>query len=94
MVTVVFFAKSRHPQTIETFNNLEDILLVYIMTNPFETTYDCIVIGAGIAGLIAARNLQRQGHSVLVLKHEIGTMGECSANTSRLDRGSIGAVSG
>lgn len=38
------------------------------MTNPLETTYDCIVIGAGIAGLIAARNLQRQGHSVLVIE--------------------------
>lgn len=31
-------------------------------------TYDCIIIGSGLAGLIAARNLHRLGHSVLVIE--------------------------
>jgi monoamine oxidase len=30
--------------------------------------YDCIVVGAGLAGLIAARNLHRKGHDVLVIE--------------------------
>ncbi len=32
------------------------------------TVYDCLVIGAGLAGLIAARNLHRLGHNVLVIE--------------------------
>ena len=31
-------------------------------------TYDCIVIGAGVAGLAAARKLQQGGKQVLVLE--------------------------
>ena len=27
--------------------------------------YDCIIVGAGFAGLYAAAELQKQGHSVL-----------------------------
>ncbi len=32
------------------------------------TTYDVIVIGAGVAGLAAARAVQDSGHSVIVLE--------------------------
>ncbi len=37
------------------------------MTNLQLTSYECIVVGAGLAGLVAARNLQRRGHQVLVI---------------------------
>jgi monoamine oxidase len=30
--------------------------------------YDCIVVGAGLAGLVAARNLSRLGHNILVIE--------------------------
>jgi monoamine oxidase len=33
-----------------------------------QPEYDCIVVGAGLAGLIAARNLHRRGHDVLVIE--------------------------
>lgn len=38
------------------------------MQPPNSTVYDCIVIGAGLAGLITARNLHRSGHNVLVIE--------------------------
>jgi len=34
-----------------------------------SSRYDAIVVGAGIAGLVAASELQRRGHRVLVLEH-------------------------
>ncbi len=38
-------------------------------TDPTASQHDAIVIGAGIAGLVAATDLQRRGHRVLVLEH-------------------------
>ncbi|MCX7596423.1 MAG: FAD-dependent oxidoreductase [Fischerella sp.] len=38
------------------------------MVSSHSTVYDCIVIGAGLAGLVAARNLHRSGKSVLVIE--------------------------
>ncbi|MDH3603919.1 MAG: FAD-dependent oxidoreductase [Candidatus Tectomicrobia bacterium] len=37
-------------------------------TNAADVIYDCIVLGAGIAGVTAARNLQAKGLSVLLLE--------------------------
>ncbi|PSF37803.1 flavin monoamine oxidase family protein [Aphanothece hegewaldii CCALA 016] len=36
------------------------------ISNPI--VYDCIVVGAGLAGLVAARNIHRSGHNVLVIE--------------------------
>lgn len=38
------------------------------MSTSSSTVYDCIVVGAGLAGLIAARNLHRSGRNVLVIE--------------------------
>ena len=43
-----------------------------MMVTPSASTpsrYDAIVVGAGIAGLVAASDLQQRGHRVLVLEH-------------------------
>jgi phytoene dehydrogenase-like protein len=41
-----------------------------VRTPPQQTPdHDAIVVGAGIAGLVAASELQRRGHRVLVLEH-------------------------
>jgi len=37
--------------------------------DPLLPRYDAIVVGAGIAGLVAASDLQQRGHRVLVLEH-------------------------
>ncbi|PRW57779.1 Amine oxidase [flavin-containing] [Chlorella sorokiniana] len=37
-------------------------------SQPERTAWDVIVVGGGVAGLTAARNLLRQGHSVLLLE--------------------------
>jgi monoamine oxidase len=37
-------------------------------TNATDVIYDCIVLGAGMAGVTAARNLQSKGLSVLLLE--------------------------
>ncbi len=46
----------------------------------YSESYDAVVVGSGIAGPIAARNLARGGHSVLLLdkKYEIGAPKQCA----------------
>ncbi len=61
------------------------------MTELTANTYDCIIIGAGLAGLIAARNLSRDNRSVLVIeaRERIGgrMFGEYLSNGQWIDRG-------
>lgn len=47
-----------------------------------ETTYDIIVIGAGIGGLTAAALLARDGYRVLVLEGHIAP-GGCASSYQR-----------
>ena len=48
-----------------------------------NTHWDCLVIGAGIAGLLAARQVQEAGHKVLVLDKSRGVGGRMA--TRRID---------
>lgn len=61
------------------------------MSSINSTIYDCIVIGSGLAGLVAARNLSRLGHSVLVIEaqNRIGgrMYGEYLPSGQWIDRG-------
>ncbi len=42
---------------------------------------DCIVVGAGLSGLVAARNLHRSGHSVLVIEAQASLGGRMTGQT-------------
>lgn len=55
-----------------------------IMTNPDHSPWDFIVIGAGLAGSVAAAELGRAGHRVLVLERGTGTGPEPAPRRSTL----------
>jgi phytoene dehydrogenase-like protein len=42
---------------------------VKLAAAPGQTRFDAVVVGAGIAGLVAATDLERRGHRVVVLEH-------------------------
>ena len=51
------------------------------MNNPMiaSNTYDVVVIGAGLSGLICARTLQQQGYEVVILDKSRGVGGRCAS---------------
>ncbi len=50
------------------------------MPDPAEPTFDCIVLGAGMAGVTAARNLQQKGQRVLLLEGSERIGGRMNSN--------------
>ena len=57
-------------------------------------TYDVVVAGGSIAGLLCAREIAEAGHSVLVLEqdHEIGTPQHCGGMLSRRALDKLGII--
>ena len=57
-------------------------------------SYDAVVAGGSIAGLLCAREIASAGHTVLVLEkgHEIGTPQHCGGMVSRRGLGRLGII--
>lgn len=54
-------------------------------TNPeIKPMYDCIVVGGGMSGILAAQQLQKEGLSVAILEMDKAVNGSTSANTGLL----------